>query len=68
MGFGWGTAVGWLFDRFPGRNESLRNKIYKVERKMIELLKKKPFTDSDSVKYEQLADKLRKLNQIAKNN
>ena len=67
---GWGSAIGWIFNAIPAREERIRNKIDKIEREMNELTK----IDKDQklyvrsiAKYERLANKLRKLESKLKN-
>lgn len=58
-GTGWGTAVGWIFDRLPNKKESLRKVIEQCKRKMNEFQKIPNPTDSDRRIYERLSHKLR---------
>lgn len=57
---GWGNAIGWLFDRFPSRKESLINEIRKIKEEMDGLLEKGGHMSVTEYKrYELLADRLR---------
>ena len=62
----WGAVLGKIFDWLPGRRENYRNQIENIKRQMDEI-KKKPYSASNSWKYDRLADKLRTLEQKAKN-
>ena len=66
MGFGWGTVLGMLADRFPNRKESLRNKAGKIKKEMDEITKKKANART-LARYNKLADKLYKIEQRLKN-
>ena len=63
---GWGDAVGWIFDRLPGKKEGLRNEIESIERKMYDLTKKEN-TDKNVMLYERLSGRLRELQNKLKN-
>lgn len=58
---GWGDVFGKVFDWIPGRRESYRIQIEQIKREMDTLAKKKPFDTRDSIRYGQLADRLRVL-------
>lgn len=67
MGLGWGTAVGWLFDRIGDKKQNLRNRIDKIEREMDEIQKKASHAPSDRDRYAILSIKLREAHNQLKN-
>lgn len=61
---GWegiGTAIGWLFNRLPSKEESRRAKLEKLEREERELLRKQNKTDKDFSRLASIADEFSKL-------
>ena len=63
----WGGFVSKIADRFiDGKQESLRNKIYKIKREMDDIVKKNA-TDKSVNRYRKLANKLQKLERKALN-
>lgn len=65
--FGWGDAIGKIFDWLPGRRESIRTRIDKTKRDMDELQKQKPWNFALAKRYALLASRLRKLEAEAAN-
>ena len=64
---GFWDVLGKVADWFPGRKESRRNKIEKIQREMAEIQTHTPFTVNDAHKYELLSGKLRTLQREARN-
>ena len=65
--FGWGDAIGKIFDWLPGRKESIRNRIEKTKREMDDLQKQQPWNFDRAKRYALLASRLRKLESEAAN-
>lgn len=62
-----GKALGKLIDRIPGKAESIRNKITKLEREQDELKAKENRTPGDDIRLINIANGLRQLHEEAKN-
>ena len=67
MSFGWGTVLGFIFDRFPARKESLRNESERLKREMSLIQKINPSTDITRRDYERIAERLREVETKLKN-